>query len=182
LLRAFRQSSTVFLLYGADGTRARYLVASNASSHRQRYAFDFGRFMRPPLTVRADAELVTEQLVWAREADGVLYTESAHQTYAASSHGRNAYVTAVSIPSGRILWRSRALVANASTFVLAGAAIVTGYGFTSEPDYLYLLDRSTGRVRDRLPVPSAPERIVRHGRRLAVRTYDRELVVDLRPP
>jgi hypothetical protein len=76
---------------------------------------------------------------------------------------------------------SPALVANARTFVLAGDALVTGYGLTREPDYLYLIDRATGKVRDRLPVPSAPETIARRGNRLFVRTYDHDIVAVLRP-
>ena len=180
LLRAFRQSTTVFLLYGADGTQARYLVAADATSHQLRYAFDFASFARPPLIKPGDAAFVTEQVQWAREAGGVLYVETAHQTYAESSGGLNGYIAAISIRTGKLLWRSPALVANASTFVLAGDALVTGYGFTKEPDFVYLLDRKTGRIRDRLPVPSSPERIVRHGKRLAVRTYDHTLVVELR--
>jgi outer membrane protein assembly factor BamB len=179
-LYAFRQRDTVFLLYGIDGARARLLVAADPTTHEQRYAFDFGRFARPPRIRPGEAAFVDEQVVWAREAGGVLYVETAHSTYAQSSFGRNAYIAAISIRAGRVLWRSAALVANASTFVLAGDALVTGYGFTKEPDFLYLLDRKTGRVRDRLPVPSGPERIVRHGTRLRVRTYDHALVVELR--
>jgi hypothetical protein len=81
-----------------------------------------------------------------------------------------------------VRWRSPSLVANAGTFVLAGDTLVTGYGFTREPDYLYLLDRRTGRVLERLGVPTAPERITRRGNRLHVRTYDHDLVVELRKP
>ena len=180
LLRAFAQTGTVFLLYGADGSSARVLVAADAATHQLRYAFDFARFTRPPLIKPGEAGFVTEQVMWAREAAGVLYVETAHSTYAESSGGLNGYIAAISIRSGRILWRSPALVANASTFVIAGNALVTGYGFTNEPDYLYLLDRKTGRVRDRLPLPSGPERIVRHGKRISVRTYDHVLGVELR--
>ena len=55
--------------------------------------------------------------------------------------------------------------------------IVTGYGFTAEPDYLYALDRATGQVKGRLLLPSAPERIARHGNVLTVDTYDHRVVV-----
>ncbi len=78
-----------------------------------------------------------------------------------------------------MLWRSRALVANARTFVLAGNLIVAGYGFTQERDFLYLLDRKTGRVLDRLGVPSAPERIALRDGRLHVRTYDRQVIARI---
>ena len=59
-----------------------------------------------------------------------------------------------------------ALVANARTFVVTGDLIVAGYGFTAEPDFLYLLDRRTGKVLDRLPVASAPEIVKLRGDRL----------------
>ena len=70
-------------------------------------------------------------------------------------------------------------MANARTFVVTGDLIVAGYGFTREADFLYLLDRSTGRVVDRLPVPSAPELIKLRGDLLHVRTYDRRVVARI---
>ena len=111
----------------------------------------------------------------------MLYVETTHLGYASTSKGRNAYLTAIEIPTGRILWRTPGLVANAQTFVVIGNLIVTGYGFTAEPDFLYLVDRRTGTIRDRLAVPSGPEQIVLEDGRLKVRTYDHELVVKLVP-
>jgi len=70
-------------------------------------------------------------------------------------------------------------VANARTFVVAGNLIVSGYGFTAEDDFLYLLDRRTGNVLDRVRVPSAPEVIKLRGDRLHVRTYDRQVVARI---
>ena len=67
-------------------------------------------------------------------------------------------------------------MANARTFVVQEDLIVSGYGFTAEADFLYLLDRRTGKVLDRLLVPSAPEVIRLRGDRLRVRTYDRQVV------
>jgi hypothetical protein len=161
---AIRQPPRVFLVYGG-----RYLV----KGLRQEYAFDFVHFLRPP------AGGWLEELRWAREADGVLYVENAHLTYASATRRRNAYLTAVDLTTKKILWRSPALVANARTFVLAGDLIVAGYGFTAEPDFLYLLDRRTGHVLDRLPVPSAPEIIKRRGDLLHVRTYDHQVVARI---
>ena len=61
-----------------------------------------------------------------------------------------------------------------TTSSLLDDTIVSGYGFTAEPDYLYAIDRATGKVKGRLLLPSAPQRIARHGN---VLTVD-----DLRPP
>lgn len=65
----------------------------------------------------------------------MLYVETAHSTYGATSGGRTAYIAAIATATGKVLWRSPALVANARSFVLAGDVIVAGYGFTREDDY-----------------------------------------------
>lgn len=165
---AVRQQERVFLVY-----EGRYLVGADPRTQELRYAFDFGAFTRPPNLGEF------EPLTWAREASGVLYVSNSHLTYASQTKGRNAYLSAIDLARRKTLWRSPALVANARTFVVSGDLIVAGYGFTAEPDFLYLLDRRTGKVLHRLRVPSAPEIIKLRESRLHVRAYDRQLVVRI---
>lgn len=166
-----RQSgASVLLVYGQDGSSGRYVVGASERTRALRYAFDFVNFTRPP----NGAWL--EPVTWAREVDGILYVTNSHLTFAPATKGRNAYVNAIDIRTRKSLWRSPALVANAFTFVVTGNLIVAGYGFTSEPDFLYLLDRRTGRVLDRLALPTGPEIIKLRGDRLHVRTYDHDVV------
>lgn len=164
---------TGFALYGKDGASARILLT-------KRYGFDFTNYVWPPRTRPGERGFVYEEIVWAREASGVLYVENAHSTYARSSYGQNAYITAFDVKTKGRLWRSKALVANAQTFAVTPDYLITGYGFTAEPDWLYLLDRRTGRVVERLALPSAPEKITRSGKSFVVRTYDHVLTVRLR--
>ena len=171
LQRTIRQGANLFLVYGRDGSSGRFLVGTRAGALR--YAFDFVKFANPPNGGWF------EEITWARESDGVLYVENTHLTYASATRNRNAYISAIDLGTRKTLWRSRALVANARTFVLAGNLIVAGYGFTREPDFLYLLDRKTGRALDRIGVPSAPERIVLRDGRLHVRTYDRQVIARI---
>jgi hypothetical protein len=74
-----------------------------------------------------------EEVTWAREASGVLYVEHRHLTYTIATKGRNGYVSAIDLDTRKLRWRSRALIANARTFVLDGDYIVSGYGFTASP-------------------------------------------------
>ena len=166
------------LTYGKDPGSARYVLGVNTEGGVQ-YGFDLRNYVWPPRIAPGEREFVYEQIVWAQEAGGVLYVENAHLTYAKSSYGRNAYITAFNLKTRKPLWRSPALVANANEFVVAGNVIVTGYGFTAAPDYLYLLDRRTGRVLDRLGLPTMAEQIVRHGSTFSVRTYDHYVVAKL---
>ena len=164
-------SSRPLRLEGPDGSTLHVVVAPG------RYAYDFRRFARPPRIATGEREFVYEETVYAKEAAGLLFVETAHSTYARSSYGQNAYLNAVDLKTRKLRWRSRALVANAGNFVLLNDTVVSGYGFTDEPDYLYALDRATGRVKSRLLLPSAPERIARHGDVLTVDTYDHRLTI-----
>ncbi len=132
-----------FAFYGRDGASARILLSP-------KYELDFKKYVWPPRNRPGEKEFVYEELVWAREANAVLYVQNAHLTYARSSYGQNAYITAIDAKTNRRLWRTRALVANADNFIVTPDYIISGYGFTAEPDYLYLLDRRTGRVVERL--------------------------------
>jgi hypothetical protein len=157
---------------GPDGSTRHLVVAPG------RYAVDFRNYAWPPRIAPGEREFVYEQVVWAKEAaDGVLYVETAHSTYARSSYGRNGYLNAIDLKTRKLLWRSPALVANARNFVLLDRVVVSGYGFTNEPDYLYAVDRRDGHVVARILLPTGPERIVRHGDTLTVDTYDHRLTV-----
>jgi len=169
----YQPGGNVFLVYGRDGSSARYVVGGRRWADKPRYAFDFVNFTHPPNGGWS------EPVTWAREVDGVLYVSNSHLTYASATQGRNAYVSAIDLSTQKTLWRSPALVANARTFVVVGDLIVAGYGFTAERDFLYLLDRRTGKVLDRLEMPTAPEIIKLRDDRLHVRTYDHDVVVRI---
>jgi hypothetical protein len=156
---------------GEDGNTQHYVFGRN-------YTFDFRRYAWAPRIAPGEREFTYEQVVWAHQAPtGILYVETAHSTYATSSSGLNGYLNAIDIKKRRLLWRSAALVANALDFVVLDNTIVSGYGFTKEPDYLYALDRATGKVKGRVLLPSAPATIARHRNVLTVVTYDHRLII-----
>jgi hypothetical protein len=171
-----------FALYGKDGASVRILLLLDIFSGKPGFGFDFKNYVWPPKIRPGEREFVYEEVVWAGGGrDGIYYVENAHLTYARSSFNQNAYITAIN-HRGKRLWRSKALVANSQTFAVGRDYLVTGYGFTAEPDWLYLLDPRTGRVVERLRLPSAPERIewIRLNNAIRVRTYDHVLTVRLK--
>lgn len=179
LVRAFEAGDSLFLLYGQTEIDARSLVAVDPRTYEFRYGYDLQGWRNPPDL--EGNELTLQEITWAVEEDGILYVAIGHRTYAKESGGRNAYVTAIDPRTDRILWRSRPLVANTRNFLVLGDLILTGYGFTAEPDYLYLLDRATGEVVGRHPVKSAPEHILPKDGLLYVRCYNTDDVFRLRP-
>lgn len=156
---------------GPDGNTQRLVTGPG-------YALDFRNYAWPPRIAPGEKEFAYEQVVYANQSPGApLYVETAHQTYAKSTYGLNAYLNAIDPRTKKLLWRSPALVANAGNFVVLNKTIVSGYGFTDEPDYLYAVDRATGKVKGRVLLPSAAIKIARHGTELTVTTYDHRVVV-----
>ena len=170
--RVLVQPGTMLAVYGTN------VIAAYGPKGRMKYAFDLRSFGFPPRSV-APRAYGPQEIVWARQVGRLLVVQTAHLGYAADSANRNGYLTAIDIETGRVEWRSRSLVANAWNFVAVKGVIVSGYGFTAERDWLYLLDVKTGRVLDRLAIPSMAERITRTGDRIVVQAYDTRLVARL---
>jgi hypothetical protein len=97
-----------------------------------------------------------------RLADGVVYFNEACQSYSSGAHGQCSSLVAVDPRAHRVLWRTPPLVSN-GRFRIRGCYIVAGYGFTAEPDALFLVDRTTGHVVEKYPVSSAPQRLTLTG-------------------
>lgn len=112
-----------------------------------------------------------QRIWWAQVSKDMLIFSVGHGTYAETMPA-NAYVAAVSLTDGTLLWKSEPLVSNAYNFSIVGDEILCGYGFTQEPDYLYQLDLFTGRILNQIPVGSKPDYIIQKDDILYVRTYD----------
>jgi outer membrane protein assembly factor BamB len=180
LIQAIEGRGRIFLIYGPNFSGGRYLLALDPAAKRQVYALDFRNYIQPPSFLPGEQEFVDETVQWAEETDGLVYVSTFHSSYAKNSRGKNGYLTALDPKTGRLRWRSRPLVCNTHNFVLLGDAVVTGYGFTAEPDYLYVLDRKTGAVSQTVKVRSGPEYLIPKDGKLYVRTYDTDYVFRLR--
>jgi hypothetical protein len=93
-----------------------------------------------------------------RLADGVVYFNEACQSYSSGANGACSSLVAVDPRARKVLWRTAPLTSN-GRFRLRGCYIVAGYGFTSEPDALFLVDRASGHVLQKLFVSSSPEQL-----------------------
>ncbi|MDB4961271.1 MAG: uncharacterized protein JWP01_1270 [Myxococcales bacterium] len=92
-----------------------------------------------------------------RLVNGVLYFNEACQSYSNEAGGTCSSLVAIDPRARRVLWRTAPLISN-GRFVVRGCYLIAGYGFTSEPDTLHLIDRATGAVRQTIRLSSAPER------------------------
>jgi hypothetical protein len=178
-LYAIRSGGRFLGLYGPDYAGGS-IVAGVSEGGEVEFALDFSNYRLAPRNVQGDLEYVEQRVLWAEWRGDVLYVEHGHRTYAKSSHGMNAYISAIDVRSGKPLWHSAPLVANATNFTfIGGQYLVTGYGFTAEPDFLYVLRAKDGAPAAKIPVKSGPTHILPRGDRLYVRTYDRDYVFSV---
>ena len=124
---AIRGADHSIAIYSAGAVRGRSVVVRDA----------FGESLG---AVDLSAWPPDQELHWAAVEDGVLFLCTYHMTYASSTAGNNAFLTAVALGTGELLWQSEPLVCNTWNFLLRDGWIISGYGFTAEPDHLFVLD------------------------------------------
>jgi len=176
LMRPIQDEDQLLLIYGDETSGGRYLLLFDTVDILTRFAFDFASYLKPPSAAPAQRELLNAGIQWADEAGGLVYVSNFHSTYAKSSGGHNGYLSAIDLRTQKVRWRSRPLVCNSRNFVVHGDAILTGYGFTAEPDFLYVLNRHTGAVVQTVKLKSGPEYILVKGAHVFVRCYDTDYV------
>lgn len=142
LVQAISRPPHTILFYGPDYRGGR-LVAVLGPADRRLAFLDLTACERPA--------------TWAEVADGVLLVTLGDDD--------TAYVAALELTTGELLWRSEPGVASAANFVVHGAHLLT-----ARDDALFVLDRRTGATLSTHPLTGSPQYLLVRGRRLAVRT------------
>lgn len=156
-------------LYGLDPT---LVVVTDPQSCQALYAFDFGNFSVAQFVQEASELEFTKVAVRdVQIQDNVLYAQVGHRTYSKSSAGYNSYLVAIDLNTKSIKWVTKPLTCSRG-FHICDGVIFTGYGFTKENDYVYVLDATTGARLHSYKVESSPEYFARKGDMLYVRTYN----------
>jgi outer membrane protein assembly factor BamB len=162
----------LILIYGG-----RYLATINGDLTER--IFDFEAYRHPPKANPQYAEFAVQDVTHAQVKDGVLYVANGGGSYAREVFGKKGFLSAVDLGTGKLLWRSEPLVNNA-TFALSGDFILTAYGFTEEPDFLFALRRDTGAIVARTPLESGPSSVTVEGNRVHVEAYSNTYDFELR--
>jgi hypothetical protein len=159
-------------LYGKDRLEPCYILSVPASGDpqsKQGRCLDLSKWQR--------AGRLTPILFAEEAEEGMVYVATGINGYSKEVQGKTGYLSALDSKTGKLLWQSTPLVANAMNFVVYSDVIFCGYGFTKEPDFLYVIDRKTGKTLQKLPVASGPEYLHLQGdgtdeASLLVRCYD----------
>ncbi|WP_051204895.1 hypothetical protein [Butyrivibrio sp. VCD2006] len=134
----------------------------------------FDEFISPPDKGEGlFADFTEPEIQYALVKDNTLYVSLGHRTYAAANPHKS-YIVAIDMVSGETLWKSDDQVCGSHNFLIMGDSIYCGYGFTDEPDFIYILNRHNGKVQKKIKVKSAPYYFIECDGYLFVLTYNTE--------
>ncbi|MCR5342154.1 MAG: hypothetical protein K6E70_02170 [Butyrivibrio sp.] len=125
------------------------------------------------------ADFTEPYILYAALDNGILYVSIGHFTYAAANPHK-AYIVAIDTISGETVWKSDDLVCGSNNFLIEGDSIICGYGFTDEPDYIYIINRTNGKTQKQIKVASAPSYFIKQGDQLYVLTYNTEYLYQIK--
>lgn len=173
LIKGIQQADHNIYLYGPNFAKTQYMVILNAENTEALYVLDLSNYQTLPRVKPGEARFAEPSVHWAQLDKQVLYLSFGHSTYSSSSYGENAYLVAIDLETMSTRWTSKPLSCNSNNFLITGEHIVCGYGFTDEPDYLFTLDKATGKRLETIRLDTGPEWIFMKGDDLYVRTYNK---------
>lgn len=141
--------------------------------------FDLESFRHPPKVNPQWKEFAVGDVTFALTSGDVLYVANGGGSYAREMFGKKAFMSAISISTKKLLWRSAPLVHGGGPFALWKEYLVTGYGFTDEPDNLFLIRRDNGVTAAKLPLDSGPDEILVTGDVANVTAYSHTYEIAL---
>jgi hypothetical protein len=159
-------------LYGKEAWEPRYLIRLDEESPEAMLGpcLDFGAWQRGGRFT---------PLVYVHALYREVFVSTAINGYAREVGGKTGYLSVLNWNSGKLMWHAGPRIANARNFAVVKDVVICGYGFTQEPDALYVLDVTTGRTVQTIPLASAPELIYEKDNKIHVRCYDTDYVFRL---
>lgn len=122
----------------------------------------------------------TQYINWAIIENDILYVQHTGNGYAKGFKGQTSYLSAISLKDNKILWTTKPLTANSRNFILSGNSIIVGYGFTDEPDFLYVIDKFSGERVQTIKLKNGPDFIAERDGQIYVKTYNQRYVFDIK--
>ncbi|MGN0307121.1 MAG: hypothetical protein ACI4DN_02775, partial [Lachnospiraceae bacterium] len=109
--------------------------------------------------------------------NGILYLGYVQNGYAQPG---TCYLLAYDLEQDKVIWRSEDQTYNTMNFLVKDNIILCGYGFTDEKDYLYQIDKSTGKVLEKTELKKMPDLLAEKDGRLYVHTYSYDYVFEMK--
>ena len=169
----FRYESDIYhaITYGVHYGNTMRVAITDDGQQKLYGAYNFDNFKYPP-KARSGAD---HSLQYIKIEGNIMYVTHTGNGYAKAFQGQTGYISAIDMRTNEILWTTEPLTCN-STFEIVGNSIICGYGFSDEPDYLFVVDKYSGQRVQKIFLKKGPEFVVVKGNRVYVRTYSYDYV------
>lgn len=162
--------------YGPNWGNTRHLVITDEQQSQYYAAYDFADYIySPKTTLMGNTQSIDDVLI----EGNILYFSHGSNGYSDGAGYQTGYITAFDMETGMIIWTTQPMTCN-SHFTIVGNSIICGYGFTSEPDYLYVLDKYSGQRVSRTPMKKMVSDVVVKNGYAYVRTYSYDYLFKIK--
>ena len=161
--------------YGENWGNARKVVITDEDETTLYAAYDFEPWkFSPKTTLMGNTQMVHDFVI----EGNILYLAHGTNGYSDGAGYQTGYITAFDMENHEIVWTTQPMTCN-SGFAIVGNSIICGYGMTSEPDYLYVVDKYSGQRLQKLSVRKAVDYVVPKDGKAYVRTYSYDYVFKM---
>lgn len=108
-----------------------------------------------------------------------LYFNSTTNTYDSLSNYNTAYLICFDVKQGKIVWVTPPLTSNHG-FVVYKDVIFCGFGFTNEDNFLFVVNRYTGKITQKIKLDSDPDKIIVKDKKLYVHTDNFDYIFTIK--
>ena len=144
-------------------------------------AYDFKNFLSSPKTKPSDSDFPNYQGLYDVIIEGnIMYVTHFGMTYAKEYGYQTGYISAINMLTDEVIWTTQPLTNNCREIAIKGNSIISGYGFTDEPDFLYIVDKFSGQRVKKKKKKKGPECIIIKESNVYVRTYSYDYVFEIR--
>ena len=172
----YRTGGYLVTTYGMNWGSTLKVVVTDEEQKTLYAAYDFENYkFSPKTTLMGNDQSVNDFVI----EGNILYVAHGTNGYSDGVGYQTGYITAFDMETNEIVWTTQPLTCN-SHFAIVDNSIICGYGFTSEPDNLFVLDKYSGQRVQKIPMKKMVNEVVRKGDMLYVRTYSFDYVFNIK--
>jgi hypothetical protein len=171
----YRTGGYLITTYGVHWGYTGLVVITDEAQETLYAAYDFENFkFSPKTTLMGNYQSVNDFFI----EGNILYIAHGSNGYSDGAGYQTGYITAFDMENGEIIWTTQPMTCN-SHFAIVNNSIICGYGFTGEPDNLFVLDKYSGQRVQKIPVKKMVNEVVPKDGLAYVRTYSFDYVFKI---
>jgi hypothetical protein len=171
----YRTGGYLITTYGVHWGYTGLVVITDEAQETLYAAYDFENFkFSPKTTLMGNYQSVNDFFI----EGNILYIAHGSNGYSDGAGYQTGYITAFDMENGEIIWTTQPMTCN-SHFAIVDNSIICGYGFTGEPDNLFVLDKDSGQRIQKIPVKKMVNEVVPKDGLAYVRTYSFDYVFKI---